>query len=116
MCDLRPIIGDTERSRRIALPRIVSSENEKNTCCGKNLVEVDRGKAPPELYTQKYKNLPTSGLLIEGTMISPDQVRTLIGQERAKFKGKHDMSVISRLQAYAQLFPDSKWLSQSERE
>lgn len=82
----------------------------------KKLVEVDWGKAPADLYTTRYKNYPVCGLLIEGTMISPDQVRTLIGQERAKFKGKHDMSVISRLRAYAQLFPDSKWLSQSERD
>lgn len=81
----------------------------------KKLVEVDWGKAPDELYTSKYKNYPKCGLLSDGTMIPPDQIRTLIEQEMAKFKGTHDMNIINHLRNYAKLFPDSKWLSEAER-
>ena len=48
-------------------------------------------------------------------MIPPDQIRTFIEQERAKFKGTHDMNIINHLRNYAKLFPDSKWLSEAER-
>ena len=81
----------------------------------KKLVEVDWGKTPDELYIPKYKNYPKCGLLTDGTMIPPDQIRTLIEQEMAKFKGTHDMNIINHLRNYAKLFPDSKWLSEEER-
>lgn len=77
--------------------------------------EVDWGQIPEEYRTPKFMDYPKSLELIAGTTLQPDQIRSLISEEMVKEKGNHDMDAIEQLCSYATLFPDSKWLSTSER-
>lgn len=79
------------------------------------LEKVEWGRVPDEYRTQKFMNYPNDSLLSVGTLVQPDQVRSLIEAEMPKAKGTYEMAAISCLQFYAELFPDSKWLSASER-
>lgn len=77
--------------------------------------EVEWGHVPDEYRTSKFLDYPKVSQLIAGTLLQPDQVRSLIEEEMSKAKGTHDMTAIKQLRCYAELFPDSKWLSASER-
>lgn len=76
---------------------------------------VEWGRVPDDYRTQRFFSYPGARLLAAGTLIAPDQVRSLIETEMQKAKGTHDMELIKHLRYYAELFPDSKWLSVSER-
>lgn len=89
---------------------------EKTPVVERMLEEIDWGKAPDELYTQKYKNYPSHTCLISGTMIPTEQLRAFFDEEKAKHRGEFDEDTIKCLRMYSQLFPHSKWLSVAERE
>ena len=77
--------------------------------------EMEWGRVPDEYRTSKFMDYPKSSQLIAGTVLPPDQIRSLIEEEMKKEKGSHKMTTIQQLRAYALLFPDSKWLSPAER-
>ena len=77
--------------------------------------DVEWGRVPDEYRTAKFSDYPNPAQLIYGTLLPPDQIRSLIESEMKKEKGSHDMTAIEQLRSYAALFPDSKWLSASER-
>lgn len=76
---------------------------------------VEWGRVPDEYRTAKFSDYPNPAQLIYGTLLPPDQIRSLIESEMKKEKGSHDMTAIEQLRSYTALFPDSKWLSASER-
>lgn len=73
------------------------------------------GRVPEEYLTEASRRFPNAGTLTHATLIPPDHIRSTIEEEMRKPKGMHDMDAISHLQGYAKLFPESKWLSASER-
>lgn len=77
--------------------------------------EVPWGQVPEEYLTAASRRFLNAGTLTHATLIPPDHIRSTIGEEMRKPKGMHDMDAISHLRSYAQLFPESKWLSASER-
>ena len=88
---------------------------KRNRVAVEPLPEMEWGRVPDDYRTQSFFKYPNARLLAAGTLISPDQVRSLIKEEMPKVKGAHDMELIKHLRCYAELFPNSKWLSISER-
>ncbi len=98
------------------LSRVSCLQNMKrNRVFTEPLSTVEWGCIPNEYRTTNFMNFPNTSLLSDGTLIPPDQLRSLIEKEMAKANGTHDMKMISCLRYYAELFPASKWLSVSER-
>lgn len=77
--------------------------------------DTEWGRVPDRYRTERFMDFPDRALLAEGTVLPPDQIRTHISGQMKLPKGEHDMSVVSALRKYARLFPQSKWLSPSER-
>lgn len=104
--------GRTERGTD---PGILPAEKEKKRVFTEPMDEVEWGRIPDEYHTSKFMDYPKSFQLIAGTVLPPDQIRSLIEAEMKKEKGRHNMTTIEQLRSYALLFPDSKWLTASER-
>ncbi|MBQ7850911.1 MAG: hypothetical protein IJ343_14395 [Clostridia bacterium] len=77
--------------------------------------DVPWGELPEEYRTEAYGKFPNAGRLSAATLIPPDQLRSTIEEEMRKPQGRHDMKVVSHLLWYAEMFPESKWLSAEER-
>lgn len=73
------------------------------------------GRVPDEYRTERFKAYPNVSVLEHGCRMNPQEVRRLIEEQKDRPRGRYDMGVIGDLRAYAKLFPDSKWLSPTER-
>ena len=48
--------------------------------------------------------------------MNPQEAWRLLAEQKDHPREQHDMKVINELRAFAHLFPESKWLSLTERE
>ena len=73
------------------------------------------GRAPDELRTESFRSYPSVSELVNIGELMPNEMRSLIEQEKVKPRGEHNIVVIHLLRNYAEMFPESKWLSPDER-
>ena len=59
---------------------------------------------------------PLATQLVGGTRIAPDQIREVLGKQMKSPKGQYSRDALWMLRAYLELFPDTKWISEAERE
>ena len=97
-------------SRMDCLERMV-----RKTVEPEQLEPVPWGRVPEEYRTAAMARFPNSGRLAAATLIPPDHICSTLEEEMRKPRGMHDMKAVRHLLWYAELFPDSKWLSASER-
>ena len=73
------------------------------------------GCVPDEFRAGLAASSPDENLLEYGTRLAPDKIRSAIADVMQKPKPQRDPELFAALSAYAQLFPESKWLTPQQR-
>ena len=107
-------LRDGEGNRIAALESIRRMNQQAVT--PSSIPRPEWGSIPEEYRTGRFRNYPESSLLVSGTGVAPDQIRSLLSSEMARPKESNDLAALRALRAYARLFPESKWISPAERE
>ena len=79
------------------------------------LKRPDWGSVPDELRTEHFADYPEVSNLENVGKLKSHEIRRMIEEQKVKPRGGHNMDIIHLLRAHAALFPDSKWLTPSER-
>lgn len=81
--------------------------------CASQMPKPEWGRVPDECRTEHFDDYPDAFELAQGCQMNPQTVRSMIEEDKKKGRGQHEH--IAELRAYAHLFPESKWLSPTER-
>ena len=73
------------------------------------------GCIPDEFRAGLAAASPDESLLEYGTRLAPDKIRSAIADIMQKPKPQRDTELFTALACYARLFPESKWLTPSQR-